>query len=77
MGALQAIPCGQIREVLLSLFFVAEQENALEADRLVGTEGDAYAKIVLSDNLDFEMSRVLCKQRKPVSPLQDEHIECC
>lgn len=44
--------CGKLRQVLLLLGFIPKKQNALETDRLVGSQSDANTHVMTTNDLN-------------------------
>lgn len=44
--------CGELRQVLLLLGWIPKEQDALEADGLVGTQSDSNTEVVTANNLN-------------------------
>lgn len=46
------LTCGKLRQVLLLLGWIPKKQNALEANGLVGTQGDAHTEVMTANDLN-------------------------
>lgn len=69
----RVLPARYARQVLRSLFLIAEQQDALETNRLVRAERNADAQVMCSN--DFDQARVL-SVAEPEASMLGRHLEC-